>query len=153
MDKEAWRATVHGVPKLQPMGSDMTEGLTLESWCHPPLIPLTCVCVCVCVCRCVYGFPQWLSSKESACDAGVTGGMCLIPGSERSFGGGHGNPLQYSCLENAMDGGAWWATVHGVAKSRTRLSDFTSLQHLSNCNLTGFARACTCAVLFPIQHF
>ena len=37
------------------------------------------------------------------------------------------NPLQYSCLENPMDGGAWWATVHGVAKSRTRLSDFTSL--------------------------
>ena len=38
----------------------------------------------------------------------------------------NGNPLQYSCLENPMDGGAWWATVHGVAKSRTRLSDFTS---------------------------
>ena len=41
-----------------------------------------------------------------------------------SFREGHGNPLQYSCLENPMDGGAWWATVHGVAKSRTRLSDF-----------------------------
>ena len=41
---------------------------------------------------------------------------------------GTGNPLQYSCLENLMDGGAWWATVHGVAKSQTRLSDFTSLQ-------------------------
>ena len=43
-------------------------------------------------------------------------------------GEGNGNPLQYSCLENSMDGGAWWATVHGVAKSRTRLSDFTSLR-------------------------
>ena len=43
----------------------------------------------------------------------------------RSPGEGNGNPLQYSCLENFMDGGAWWATVHGVAKSRTRLSDFT----------------------------
>ena len=42
-----------------------------------------------------------------------------IPGSERSPGEGNGNPLQYSCLENPMDGGAWWATVHGVAKSRT----------------------------------
>ena len=41
------------------------------------------------------------------------------------FGEGTGNPLQYSCLENPMDGGAWWATVHGVAKGRTRLSDFT----------------------------
>ena len=41
----------------------------------------------------------------------------------RSTGGGHGNPLQYSCLENPMDRGAWWATVHGVAQSQTRLSD------------------------------
>ena len=48
-----------------------------------------------------------------------------IPGSGRSPGEGNGNPLQYSCLENPMDGGAWWATVHGVAKSRTQLSDFT----------------------------
>ena len=46
-------------------------------------------------------------------------------GWEDSSGEGNGNPLQYSCLENPMDGGAWWATVHGVAKSRTRLSDFT----------------------------
>ena len=43
----------------------------------------------------------------------------------RSPGGGNGNPLQYSCLENPMDGGAWWATVHRVTKNQTRLSDFT----------------------------
>ena len=43
----------------------------------------------------------------------------LIPGSGRSPGEGNGNPLQYSCLENPMDRGAWWATVHGVAKSQT----------------------------------
>ena len=48
-----------------------------------------------------------------------------IPGSGRSPGEGNGNPLQYPCLENRMDGGAWWATVHGVAKSWTRLRDFT----------------------------
>ena len=48
----------------------------------------------------------------------------MIPGSERSPGEGNGNPLQYSCLENPMEGGAWWAIVHGVAKGRTRLSDF-----------------------------
>ena len=42
---------------------------------------------------------------------------------------GSGNPLQYSCLENPVDGGAWWAAVHGVAKSRTRLSDFTFIFH------------------------
>ena len=51
-------------------------------------------------------------------------------GQEDSPGEGNGNPPQYSCLENPMDGGAWWATVHGVAKSQTRLSDFTSL-HLT----------------------
>ena len=60
--------------------------------------------------------------KASAYNAGDLG---LIPGSERSPGEGNGNPLQYSCLENPMDRGAWWATVHGVAKSQTRLSNFT----------------------------
>ena len=45
------------------------------------------------------------------------------------MGEGNGTPLQYSCLENPMDGGAWWAAVHGVAKSRTRLSDFTFTSH------------------------
>ena len=58
----------------------------------------------------------------SAYNAGDLGS---IPGSGRSLGEGNGNPLQYSCLENPMDGGAWWATVHGVAKSQTRLSEFT----------------------------
>ena len=48
-----------------------------------------------------------------------------IPGSGRSSGEGNGNPLQYSCLENPLDRGTWWATVHWVAKSRTQLSDFT----------------------------
>ena len=56
------------------------------------------------------------------CNAGDLG---LIPGLGRSPGEGNGNPLQYSCLENPVDRGAWRATVHGVAKSRTRLSDFT----------------------------
>ena len=60
--------------------------------------------------------------KVSAYNAGDPGS---IPGSGRSPGEGNGNPLQYSCLENRMDRGAWWATVHGVAKSRTQLSDFT----------------------------
>ena len=60
--------------------------------------------------------------KASTCNAGDLGS---IPVSERSPGEGNGNPLQHSCLENLMDGGAWWAAVHGVAKSRTRLSVFT----------------------------
>ena len=45
------------------------------------------------------------------------------------FGGGNGTPLQYSCLENPMDGGAWWAEVHGVAKSQTQLSNFSFTFH------------------------
>jgi len=53
------------------------------------------------------------------------GDLGSIPGSGRSLGEGNGNPLQYSCLENPMDGGAWRATVHGVAKSWTQLSNFT----------------------------
>ena len=54
--------------------------------------------------------------------------MGLIPGLGRSPGGGHGNPLQYSCLENPMDRGAWWATVHGVIKNWTRLSNLACMQ-------------------------
>ena len=58
--------------------------------------------------------------KESACNAGD---LASIPGSGRSPGEGNGSLLQYSCLENSMDRGAWWATVDGVAKSQTRLSN------------------------------
>ena len=53
----------------------------------------------------------------------VWGDMGLIPGLGRSPGEGHGNPLQYPCLENPMDREAWWAIVHGVTESQTRLSD------------------------------
>ena len=67
-------------------------------------------------------FPGGSDSKASACNAGDQGS---IPGSGRSPGEGNGNPLQYPWLENPMDRGAWQATVHGVAKSRTWLSDFT----------------------------
>ena len=61
------------------------------------------------------------AGKESACNAGDLGS---IPGLGRSPGGGHDNPFHCFCLENLMDRGAWWATVHRVAKSRTRLSNF-----------------------------
>ena len=57
--------------------------------------------------------------KESACNARNSGDMGLMPESGRSPGGGHGNPLKYSCLENPMDRGAWQATVHIAAKSWT----------------------------------
>ena len=64
--------------------------------------------------------PGGSDGKESAYNVGDPD---LIPGLGRSHGEGHGNPLQYSCLENYMDRGGWRATVHGVAKSRTQLSD------------------------------
>ena len=60
--------------------------------------------------------------KNLPAKAGDTGDLGLVPG-WRSPGGGNGNPLQYRCLENPMDRGAWWATVHGVPKSWIRLSD------------------------------
>ena len=55
--------------------------------------------------------------KNPPADARDSGDVSLIPGSGRSSGGGHGNPLQYSCLENTMDRAAWWATVHRVSES------------------------------------
>ena len=63
------------------------------------------------------GFPGDSVGKESACNAGDTEDAGSIPGLERVLGGGNGKALQCSCLENPMDRGAWWATVHRVAKS------------------------------------
>ena len=77
------------------------------------------------------GFPGSTDSKESACNAGDPG---LIPGSGSSPGEGNGNPLQYSCLENPMDRGAWWATPHG-SQSRTLLSDVQNHIYMLVCSL------------------
>ena len=63
--------------------------------------------------------------KNLPASAGDTGDAALIPVLGRSSGIGNGNPLQYSCLESSMDRGSWWATVHEVAKSQTRLSTHT----------------------------
>ena len=78
---------------------------------------------CVCVSLFLYlGFPGGSDNKASAHNARDPGS---IPRSGRSPEEWNGNPLQYPCLENSMDGGAWWAIVHGIAKSWTQLSDFT----------------------------
>ena len=95
--------------------------------------------------------------KNMPVNAGDVGS---IPGWGRSPGGGHGNPLQSSRLENPMDGGAWWAAVHGVAKSQTRLSDshfdfftfyFSFLMHLWLRGFCLFSEFSSC--LFPADYY
>ena len=85
------------------------------------------------------GFPGGSVLKESACNTGDTGDTGSIPGLGRSTGEEHGNPLQYSYLENSMDWGTWWGTVHRVAKSQTQLNDLTqhSIAHFSSFQSSG----------------
>ena len=70
---------------------------------------------------------RYYGSSDGKASARNEGDPGSIPGSGRCPGEGNDTPLQYSCLENPLDGGAWWATVHRVTKSWTQLSDFTSL--------------------------
>ena len=67
------------------------------------------------------GLPRWFSGKESTCSVGDGGDAGSIPGLGRSTELGNANPLQYSCREYSTDGGAWWVTVHEVAKNQIRL--------------------------------
>ena len=89
---------------MQSISCEMPEWMTLESRLVGE----------------ISGFPGGSDSKESACNAGD---LSSIPGSERSPGGGHGNPRQCSCLENPHEQKSLWTTVHGVTKSWTRLTD------------------------------
>ena len=73
------------------------------------------------------GFPGRAVVKNLPANAGAPGDVGSIPGSGRSLGVGNGNPLQYSCLENSMERGAWRAIVHGVTKSRIQLSIYVSI--------------------------
>ena len=73
-------------------------------------------------------FPGAASGKELACQCRRCKGCDWIPGPGRSPGGAQGNPLQYSCLENPMDRGAWWATVHGVTKNQTQQKQLRTVQ-------------------------
>ena len=95
------------------------------------------------------GLPWWLSGKESTCQCrsesevaqSNAGDKGLIPGSGRPPGGGNGNPLQYSCLGNPMNRGAWRATVHGSQKSQTWLSDYTTA-NVHRCGQIILQRGC-----------
>ena len=101
MDRGAWQATVHGVAK---------------SWTR--LNDFTCISKYM-MCKILERVPGILKPLN----------RLYFISSSRTIREGNGTPLQHSCLDNPMDGGAWWATVHGVPKSRTRLSDFTFTFH------------------------
>ena len=97
----------------------------------------------------VHGFPGGSEGKASACNAGD---LDLIPGSGKSLGEGNASQPQYPCLENPMDRGAWWATVHGVVKSRTRLSG-TRLMLQKVCALDpGHSRGAVSLILITTVH-
>ena len=88
--------------------------------------------------------PGGISGKESACQARDTSS---IPGSGRPPGERNGNPLQYSCLENPMDRGAWQATVHRVAKSQTRLTWLSTHAHMSQKDYEQMTMMCVTSEL------
>ena len=99
MDREAWHAAVHEVAKSETQLRDWTELIT-----YNPGLPRWCIWLRIhLLMQEMQGTQVWSLGQED-------------------FPGGNGNPLQYSCLENSMDRGSWWATVHGDAKSRTWLS-------------------------------
>ena len=93
MDRGAWQATAHEMAKSQTPLSDLHFHFTLMTY------------------QAARAVKPLLANAGDARDSGS------IPGSERSTGGGHGNPLQYSCWEDPTDTGAWWAAAHRVAKS------------------------------------
>ena len=97
---------------------------------QPYVIMITyLIMVLICISQ---GFPGGSVGKETACNAGDARVVCSLPGSGRVSGEGHGNPLQYSCLENPMDRGLWWAIVHGVKKSRTQLKRLSTQHAVTN---------------------
>ena len=90
--------------------------------------------------------------KNLLANAGDTKVVSSIPGSGRSRGGENGNPLQYSCLENSMDWGAWQATVHGGAKSQTWLSMHVCIHHLPHCPISVYMHGgCRTVNLYPCE--
>ena len=100
-------------------------------------------------------FPIDSVVKRPPASAGEAGDRSLIPGSGRSPGGGNGNPLQYSCLEHSMERGAWWATIHGVAKSLTKLTLHFTLHTLLCTDLSHgfyFNFCFSCSLVSELQH-
>ena len=111
LDSGMWRLKAQGrIPGYKSDSGNVFNKIT-----HVQYVLAKCACYHVHT----WGFPGGSVVKNPCINPGDLG---LIPRLGRSPGGGHGNPLQYSCLETPLDRGAWWATVHGVTKSRTQLS-------------------------------
>ena len=129
-DREAWHAAGHGVIKSWTHLNDWTTAATTLSYCLKQCrsLPSRSNSVSYAAVDTLISYatgrtvPGGSDGKESAWSVGDLG---LIPGLGRSLREGNGNPLQYSCLENPMDGGAWWTTTHGVTKSQIWLNNFT----------------------------
>ena len=120
MDGGAWQATVHGVAKSRTRLNDFTFTFTFMHWrrkWQPTLVFLPGESQGR---GSLVGYSPWGRSEPGTTE------RLHFHISLSCIGGGHGNPLQCSCLENLMDGGAWWAAVYGVAQSRTRLKRFSS---------------------------
>ena len=101
-------------PSLSPRVC--SNSCLLSWWCHLIISSSATQFCCLQIFR-TPGLPRWSSGKENLpANAGAAGDIGSIPGWGRSPGRGHGNPLQYSCIGNPTDRGAWWATVHEVAK-------------------------------------
>ena len=98
------------------------------------------------------GFPGGTSGKEPACQCRRHERLGFDPGSGRSPGGGHGNPLHCSCLDNPMDGGTWRATVHGVTKSWTQLKRLSGHARPYNPRVTITVYVYLCAMFLPLQY-
>ena len=118
MDREAWWATVHGVAKSWTRLKQLThtsDFLVTRSFYLHFYWGLGVL----------FGASHWLVVKNLPVSAGDVRDSGLIPGLGRSSGGGHGNPVQYSCLENPMDRGAWWVSVHGVGHIESDTTEAT----------------------------
>ena len=100
-----------GLPQVVSNSTVVSNSSNIDSWAFAPSLHYICDC-----------FPGGSVATNPPANAGDAGDMGSIPGSRKSPGVGNGSPLQYSCLENPMDRGPWWVTVHGVTKSLTQLS-------------------------------
>ena len=120
MARGAWWATVHGVVNSQTRQSTHAGACQFVCVCMCACLCAICVhmykhIVCMCMCSCAGVYIKYVCACTYVCIKYVYAYICVC----LYIGEGNDTPLQYSCLENPMDRGAWWATVHGVVKSQT----------------------------------